>query len=860
MSDIILIAEKREQANDIAKAMGWNVGREFASGTLEGKPVKMAWARGHLVGLIEPDEAKPDASWSDPATLTPIPRNFKLKAGKDSKGFKGRPIKDYLKTIKTLLSKASEVIIATDPDREGEAIGWELLDFYRYNGPVRRLWLSKGLDPASVKSAMANIRQPQENKSRYRASEARGRADWSYQFAVRAYSYYGRGGAFGPLLGQGKGKESVVSVGRVQTPTLRMIVERDLEIENFTPRDHFLISGLFQLGKGDIEAKYKPEITQAIIDSAPEGVEWRPNKQAHAGSNALDQPLYTGRKQVKDFENRLMAAAQQAVVTDYGVSKKRKGPPLTYDLATAQKDVSKKLRITGKKAQEIIESLYQKGFTSYPRTEHGELPDSAYTPAERNPVFSHLTGIQEIAQQAQYVMDLHNGNIQGIQPFKPSCISSKQMEHHGLMPTQKAADFTQMTSQEKEAYMMIVKRYIQAFYPPAQIAVTQAEVDVPVEDLLGHKKSHFVARAEVIIDPGWMDAFSQKKAGGSALPEAKKGDNALLKKVELESQRTSPPARYNDTSLPTAMKNVGKSITDPKLQKFLKDSSGIGTPATRSSIIETLLNRGFVERKKGEFISTPKGRQLIKIVPDWISSPETTAVWEGYMTNIVSVQDDQRAIKMRDQFVEKQFQNIEKLINQLRTDMDGKVSTSGNKPPSQKQIALAQKLANEQSLQLPDGYDKDWKICSEFIEANIGKGGPRPPSDKQKNFADKLASDNGVQPPPDYDKDWKVCSEFIDKMMKEGNGGAPSEKQVALAERIANEQGVDLPNNYKSNRKVCSEFIDANIGNGKPSEKQLEFAKKLSEEKGISLPSDVFKSQKQCSDFIDRHMGGGKKK
>ena len=668
---IVVLAEKRDQARQLAEAMGWRIQGDYGSGQLEGRPVTVVWASGHLLEIMEPQELKPDASWSNPATLLPIPRSFDLRVSAPNRGRKGKTPNQYLKVIRQHIKGAGEVIVSTDPDREGTAIAWHLLEHCKFHGPVRHAWLVDGLDKSAVKKTFSRLKGGEEMKSWFRASEARARSDWAYQFAVRALTCYARHGRMGNHLGQGSGRESVVSVGRVQTPTLALVVQRSREIRNFVPRDHFLIDGQFDLAGQTVSARYTPHVTADIIDSSPAGVEWEPSKKIvkEGDPEPLDTPLFVGEQEVQAFRERLLAESSEAVVVASRTRDLKRQPPMPCDLAEFQAEMHKAVGLTASQAQKVLEKLYNDGLVTYPRTEHAELPLSLYEPGERNPVLEHLTRLPSLGMAAGRARDIHNGQDTTYSSFRPICFTSKPMEHYGIIPTRKAAHLDRMSRQEQQAYEIVARRYIQALWPAAQIREQKLGFSVPAVDILGHDRSRFVTTLNVVLDPGWQQAFPaerEKKQTIQPVP-VQKNMPAPLQSVELQTRTTRPPAWFTDRSLIKAMKSVGRHVRDPQLRKLLRDSAGIGTPATRSTILETLLAREFVQRKGNRLESTAKGEALVDSLPPWLVQVETTAVWEDWLNRICELRNnDGTACEQRDKFVDKQLDRLEEYLQELQ--------------------------------------------------------------------------------------------------------------------------------------------------------------------------------------------------
>ncbi|MTI13215.1 DNA topoisomerase [Sansalvadorimonas verongulae] len=735
---IVVLAEKRDQARQISEAMGWRIQGDYGTGELNGQAVTVVWASGHLLELMEPQELKPDASWSNPSTLLPIPRSFDLRVTQPQKGRKGKSPTQYLKVIRQHLKNAGEVIVSTDPDREGTAIAWHLLEHCKFRGPVRHAWLVDGLDKAAVRKTFNRLKSGDEMKSWFRASEARARSDWAYQFVVRALTCYARHGKMGDHLGQGSGRESVVSVGRVQTPTLALLVQRCREIRNFVPKDHFLIDGQFLLGDQVVSARYTPQVTAGIIESMPAGVEWEPSKKVvkDGAPEPLDTPLFVGEAEVQAFRERLLVNGDRAIVVGSKTRDLKRQPPLPCDLAEFQAEMHKAAGLTASNAQKVLEKLYNDGLVTYPRTEHAELPVSLYEPNERNPVLEHLTRIPSLAMAAGRARDIHNGQDTSYSQFRPACFTTKPMEHYGIIPTRKAAHLERMSRQEQQAYEIVARRYVQALWPAAQIREQKLGMAVPAEDLLGHPHSRFATTLNVVLDPGWRQAFPRRKDDNDDVSHLQpipvtRHMPAPLQDVLLQTRTTRPPAWFTDRTLIKAMKSVGRHVRDPQLRKLLRDSAGIGTPATRSSILETLLAREFVQRKGSRLESTAKGEALIDGLPPWLVQVETTAVWEDWLNRICELRsEDGTACEQRDKFVGKQLDRLEEYLQDLQ-QFHGPVSgytqrggprqgQGGPRKPTPKMLNFAKAIARQAGQPLPKNVESDGRACSAFIDAHKG--------------------------------------------------------------------------------------------------------------------------------------------
>lgn len=834
MKKSLIINEKRDQAEKLALAMGWKKGNFCYEGVLNGKPVEVVWASGHLHELLPPDELDKTLTWQDePTKLLPIPRDFRLRLIDNSHLPKPIQAPVLYENITKRLKYCDEIIIATDADREGEAIARNIIEQSSFSGSVRRAWLAGGLDKKSLTTAISNLKGEFDTIGWYRAAQARGFSDWAYQYLVRAYTFYAKYGKFGHYLGQGRGAEGVMSVGRLQTVIVSMIVKREIEIQEFVPKDYYNITGNFLFQSTDFDASYSPKVTETIISDQPAGVTWEPQKPKN-GNPQLDRPLFTDKAVVEKFKQDLMANQDKAYINSYSESTEKESPPNTYALTDAQKEIGKLCGVSGTIAQVILEDLYEQGWTSYARTSKSELPVNLYDPVERNGVLGHLTNLPSLANQAQMAMDIHNGNHQNYKPFKPKVFVNKDMEHYGIIPTQQKMTpqaFSSLSPKKKKgkscphtaahmqiAYEAVAKRYIQALLPPAEFGVQTVEINVPVRDLLGHNEAVFKTRGKRVIDEGWRAAFPKK--GGTQdkiLPKLSKGENGKLKNVTTKKSRTKAPPRYTLVSLPKELELVGKDISDPKYRKILQTAEGIGRPATRSSAIETILKRGYAETKKEDLYATRKGTDLIKYVPKWLSTPETSAIWEDYITKIESQTDDQTAVTMRDNFVNKQIQKIEELIDYMNKKF------------------------------LPE-------LGERIIQA------PKQVSEKMKKAIKRIEEQKGIKAPRGTLSDPMMASAFLSEHISKSNSGGsfkPSSKQIDFAQSIIKNlpDGVEFDNAILEDGAKLSEFINSHKKYLPPTPGQLKFLESVIAKlpAGTNVPDDARKYASECSKFIDKH-------
>lgn len=832
---LLMICEKRSQAEAFSVALGLRQGRGCYEGRCLVGELVIGWASGHLLTLEPPQMAKEGISWNDPATLTPIPTTYKRIVSPAPKGAKKTP-KQYLDTLKSLLARnPEEVIIGCDADREGEAIGWEIIEHLKWRGPVTRAWFAAGQDKRSVESAIANRHPPERFKGMYRAAEARTRGDWAFMFLVRAYTYYASYSVFGTNLGRGSSApERVMSVGRIQSPLTAMVVRREEEIQNFVERDHFLVlADVEDSASRSFSCTYKPIITSDIIERAVPGVTWVPSQKTPKDGepDPLDVPLFTGRSEAEAFRERLEQSSARLI--DYKEGKRKENPPKPFSLSDAQMDMSKKLGVGGSLIQTILEDLYEQGFTSYARTPEQKLPMNFYHRDELLPLLAAPRGVEELRELSTIADAIHSSKHPSIKPFRPASFTNEDLSHWGIIPTQvkvtdatlasfsprKAGDTGRVehtSEQMRGVYRMVAHRFLQSMLPPAIYSTQTAVIEFDTPDLLGNPKSRFVAKGEVMDDPGWR--LKPAVAGdGTVLPMRSKGSAIAIVGAKLQAKRTSPPSRYTKATLPKAMENISRQTTDPKMRRVLKDSKGVGTPATRKTGIETILKRKYIEQKgrSETLLPTEKGKDAHRHVEPWVTRFEETALWEDYLVKIAETQDDLRACSMRDEFVEKITRRVEKLIAQLRERHDGN---------------LGEKVAPLK----------------------------RPVSPKMKMVVDAVAKRKGIKVSPKIRSDYTLARAFLEEHREApADDSQVSEAQLSLAKKIiaALPDTSSIPDNVLTSRKACSAFIDKHKSSLPPSQKMQDYARKIAEKLDDSQkpPESTFLSAKACSAFLDKH-------
>lgn len=553
----LCITEKPSVAKDIAKILGAEVRRE---GYYEGPDVKVTWTFGHLCTLKEPaDYTEAWKRWTL-SSLPMLPPRFGIKLIDQAS------IKRQFKVIETLIGEASEVINCGDAGQEGELIQRWVMQKAGIKCGVKRLWISS-LTDESIRKGFSELKPEVEFDNLYYAGLSRAVGDWILGLnATRLYSLkYSRPG-------------SVLSIGRVQTPTLALVVQRQREIDAFVPQDFWELKTEYREATfNSVKGRYA---TEAEAAEALAGIEGRP------------------------------------LVVD-GVEKKqgRESAPRLFDLTSLQVECNKKWGWTADQTLKLIQTLYEKKVTTYPRVDTTYLSDDIYP---------KVPGIlKRMEPYAPLTAPLLAGKIPHV---KRIFDNSKVTDHHAIIPTGESPRV--LAGDEKKMYHLIALRFIAAFYPDCRFDTTVVTAHV--------EQTGFKATGKVITEPGWRALYSSDKdkdPDDNILPDFTPGESGPHKPSLLKKQ-TQPPKYYTEGTLLRAMESAGKTVDDEALREAMKEN-GIGRPSTRAAIIETLFKRGYIERKRKSIVATPAGMELIDTVKDeLLKSAKLTGIWENKLRRI----------------------------------------------------------------------------------------------------------------------------------------------------------------------------------------------------------------------------------
>ena len=569
----LIIAEKPSVAQAVAGVLG---GSRKADGYIDCPSLKtrVTWCFGHLLEQAKPEDYV--GGRVDSKHLPVIPDRWQLQPRDGGAG-------KQIKVIRDLLKDATEVVNAGDADREGQLLVDEVLLYLGWKGKTSRLWLSS-LDDESVQRALVTVKSNEAMRPLYESALARQRADWLMGMNCSI--------ALSRNL-QAVGVQGAWSVGRVQTPTLALLVDRKREIDHFKARDHYQVEATLA---GDTHALWQiPEdllIDGLLLDKAV----------AEAVAKAVQ--------------------GQKATVEKFTRKTGERAAPLPYTLGALQKAASSRLGLSAKDTLAAAQEIYEAKVATYPRT------DCPYLPIEMH---GASTGILKA---------IGGDGIGGLDPARTHVAwnTGRVEAHHGLIPTGENPDAASLSANAKRVFDLIRESYIRLFMPPETFETREAI-------FVFSSGERFKAAARIVLEPGWTKLGAQDEGEGDVaeatgkLPILAEGQVMACSAAQILSRRTAPPKPYTDGTLIAAMTGVHKLVTDPKLKARLKETSGLGTEATRASMIEVLITREYAERRKKEIHPTDRGVQLIdmlrKVAPD-LADPGTTALQEDALADIAA--------------------------------------------------------------------------------------------------------------------------------------------------------------------------------------------------------------------------------
>lgn len=675
---IVCIAEKPSVAKDIARIIGANSARD---GYMEGNGYQVTWTFGHLCELKEPDDYTPMWKRWSLSALPMIPQRFGIKLINDE------GIKKQFSTIERLMQAADSIINCGDAGQEGELIQRWVMQKAQAKCPVKRLWISSMTDEA-IKQGFAELKDQQEYQSLYLAGLSRAIGDWLLGMnATRLYT-----------LKYGQNKQ-VLSIGRVQTPTLALIVNRQKEIDNFEPEPYWVLATIYR------------------------------NTQFTATSGK-----FTSKEEGEKAFSTI--AGKPFTVTDVSKKKGTEAPPHLYDLTSLQVDCNKKFAYSADITLKLIQSLYEKKFTTYPRVDTQYLTDDIYPKVPQI-----LNGVSQakIMSQQKYLPLVQQLAASGKKLPKSKKVfdNSKVTDHHAIIPT--GVPPTGLTDMEANVYDLIAKRFISVFYPDCKFSTTTVIGEVVNEDGDKPEKIEFKVSGKEILEPGWREVYAKDvkandeedsqdgNSGGDAGNGANKKENVEERTLPsfvkgesgdhtptLTEKWTTPPKYYTEATLLRAMETAGKFVEDEELRAALKEN-GIGRPSSRAGIIETLFKRHYIRRQRKNLMATPTGIELIDTIhEELLKSCELTGIWEKKLRDI------EHKTYEPGQFINELKEQINQIVNDVLADNSSRITTTTEEDLKKKEPKKKKTAPKPKKLPADDSIIG--KVCPVCGQGTIIKG------------------------------------------------------------------------------------------------------------------------------------------
>lgn len=578
----LFIAEKPSMAGEIAKCLGTPIKKD---GFFEVGNDIVVWAYGHILQQVDPAEYDTKYKQWKMEDLPIIPQEWKLNIAENCKA--------QFHVIKELVKVADEIINAGDPDREGQLLVDEVLDYLKNKKPVKRILLN-ALDEKSIKKALNNLRDNTEFLGLKNSALGRSRADWLIGMNLsRAYT----------LAAKQKGYNQVLAIGRVKTPTMSLVVRRELEIKDFRPTTHYQLKASFQHDNGNLTTIWKPKDIQPGLDS--EG-------------RIIDKEV------IENLIQKMRDTSEIPKISEVEKTIKKENPPLPFSLSNLQIIAGKKFGYDPQKVLDTAQKLYEKKLTTYPRSDCDYLPESQF--ADAPAILKNLVDIADI--------DL-SGWAEGTNhEIKSRAWNDKKITaHHAIIPTEAICKLDVLTEEERNLYYLIAQAYVAQFYPIHEYEQTKITINFTDEK--------FIVTGKVVKNDGWKSIYKKDKV--ESCEEDEEDNLPLVKKEDILKylagfaieKITKPPTRFTTSTLLSAMKDIHKYVLNQDLKKQLKDVSGIGTEATRAGIIKELIDKNFIKEEKKYLYPSEISKMMFQILPKTITYPDTTAVWEEALNNLV---------------------------------------------------------------------------------------------------------------------------------------------------------------------------------------------------------------------------------
>ncbi|HFQ4887117.1 TPA: DNA topoisomerase [Vibrio vulnificus] len=803
---MLLVTEKYRVAKVLAQSLGF---RFFEYDHFENSTGDViCFSNGHLFELTHHQENTYD--WITPQNFDSLPRTLYNEFRENDIFVRGSyiPAKDLGATIIGFMQSHDTIINCCDMDREGERIFYDLFNEANTEARILRMDLSQGLTRRLVCEAFASLKDGIDFKVRHYASQARNCADFAYGLGTQVLTYYGQAGELHPFLRSASGgKQSVVSIGSVQLPTLSIINKRCKEVESYRVRQLYKPHFSVKIGRYKFEFQYDPALS---------GVDESLLGQSNLAQNYCKTRLVQSSLiEIIDVQARSVATAA----------------PKPFSTAALQAAMS---TMTPSESMKVLQSLYQKGLISYPRTDEESLPEEKFSNGRLSSLLESLSQNNSFSEKSSHSTRSLNELSRELEfGARPSCVSSSSstFAHSALVPTDINSNGVELTANEQSVYNAICERFVDSLSGNG-VQVECSVIAAFVEEslgVLGEERSYFRCMRMLGDATGKVDALEVGQTFEASTIRA------LLVERDV-------PQYYMLSELPEVMKNIATEFDDPSIRQLLTQSNGIGTPYTRGSVLDTLIERHYIEliyeNGKQRVVITSRGQALLAVLPKMFTSVEVKALWEKQLEAIEQCRSLVKARALRDMFVKRAFDEIEQLCQMVNRKQIG--AFVSNRQPAdtrlkQAVIARAQLL----NLDLDSSIFSSKQACQHFLMAN-----PQPHSKASMSELEMSG----------LDTDANVMADPRRLALRKNTSGGmspPSPKLLSKASKLAQLVHIQMPDKARKTTKDCIEFIKLCESKRTPSVAQVRKLKSLAKKTHFPLTGSMLKSRSEVKRLIN---------
>ncbi|MGN2715720.1 DNA topoisomerase [Aliivibrio fischeri] len=819
---MLIVAEKYRMAHVLAKVLkfekfSWPFFYNEAGDVI-------AYSQGHL---FQPKHLKDDLyTWKNPRPFETLPRELFMVPTTDYIiRVRKRPLStEYLREHVPLLMREHDVIVnACDADKEGERIFYDLFNVAQTTAVIYRLDLSKGVTQSLIQSAFDNLFDARKTKAKHYSAQARLCADFGYALLTLVTTFYARKGCLHPLLAGYTDKEkSVASVGRVLIPVLQLIDEQCILVENVK-----------------LKQIHCPYIEGRSASGAKVSFRYDWQRLGLPTSALSDQRLAKNYIQSKSLSDVFVI---DSVTNEMGVV----AAPKMYDTASMQADMQD---LSPTETLNVLQSLYEKGLITYPRTDETALPDDDITSDKLKALFesidNNLNSVSDrTTKSSRSFLEKHNDLLDTVSNNR--CDDSNEdisASHTALTPTSAQANLSNLTDIEISVYSKICERFTSALEGDKAVCITTVTGKFSGEEhgMLGEKEASFTFEKSTFTTD-----YEKSKSKIISLNE---GDIIHLENISLKTEDLDVARYYAENEIPLVMLNVGDKVTDPAIAKLLYEAKGLGSASTRDKIVASLLKRDFVEISiidgRRCVIVTGKGKAILSILPSHFKSPITTAIWEHEFYKIETCNDLEQAQRMRDNFIRKVYEKLEKYIKYLNQrygrNVQG-VPTNNDFPPPKELISRIKQIARTRNLDVPVLVLSSNKAAEKWLNLNAPI--------MHSKMKDKL-EESGLSTCDHTLRDERRIS-IRKQALQSNSSNPPTQKQLLIAIKMSKQAGVRMPEKAKKTANECSQFIAECKTKLVPTKEQINTLKRLAAKHRYPVSKLIYKSRKQTLSLINK--------